>query len=421
MARMKQYTFLSLIVLSFFFMFTRESIGQEAALNGRRGVPVLTSSQEKRNAQRQMMSFEGKRKIQPNARDNAKVPTGAEERLALAGLPTTTSGILNWLNAGLNSGQDLTTQYSEKLPKERTQLGVDAIAVLGMKRSNTCVPILVEICTGRLPLGLTQLVEIDIMNTVSDEREPFRTQVVRIYKYNAAIALGDIGDNRALPVVISAFQNEASPSAKMQIALSVALLGSSDSLDWLVSIIGSEDKRIGFAASRMFYFITGQDFGLTLSNSNKKRKAIIPKYTDWWNSNKNSFIPDQVSIRARRSTPPLETRNIDNSLRGQLKMCTNYADFKNFEKITQIRENLKNRGSSINRELEGIIFDDMEDVDVRMEALNIYYDNNTHSSQGRAGIKKYLDKAMRLNDSEVAEKAKLLKLSMETDYKMGNR
>ena len=418
--QMKRYIYLTLTALSFIFIHTCESWGQEA-IEGRRGVPVRTSSQAKRNSQRQPMILDGERKMQPKSRDNKKVPTGAEERLVLAGLPTTTSGILNWFSIGLRDGHDLASQYSEKLPKERTQLGVDAITVLGTKRSNTSVPVLIEICTGRLPLGLTQLIEIDVMNTVSDEREPFRTQVMRIYKYNAAVALGEIGDNRALPVVFSSFQNESSPSAKMQLALSVALLGSSDSVGWLISIVGSEDKRIGYAASRTFYFITGQDFGLTLTTSNKKRKTIIPKYSDWWNGKKTAFVPDQVSIRARRATPSLETRNMDNSLRGQLKMCTNYADFRNFEKITQIREALKNRGFSMNKDLEGIIFDDMEDVDIRMEALNIYYDNNTHSSQGRAGMKKVLEKAMRLNDAEIAEKAKLLKLSMETDYKMGSR
>lgn len=353
---------------------------------------------------------ERQRVATPKPADNS-TPEG---RLKMAGLPIAPAGILNWWKGGFQHGHDL-SQIPE-LPKEKTQFGVDAIEILGAQRSTESVSALVEVVAGRLPLGLSQLMEMDIMVTVSDEREPFRSRVLRIYRYNAVVALGLIGDTRALSVALAAFQAEESPSAKIQFAQSLALLGSADGVDFLVQLINSDDKKLSYAGARMFFFITGQDFGLTLTNSNERRKSVVPKYSAWWKANRAAFKPDPTLIRARQNAPQAESRGLDDSLRGRLKMCSNYADFKQFEKIRGVRQALYANGSALNKDLEKIVHDPMEDVDVRMEALNAYYEINRHTSQGRSLSRKFFARCNRLTDREVTEKAKNLITTINADY-----
>lgn len=404
MAFVEKLTLSVLIVVCLMMICPSTTMAQEGQ-SFHRGVPIGSSA---------------KGNIPKRAGKKAKVPakaykTDIERRLDLAGLPTTDEALLRWMTEGLNGGQSL--RQSPDLPKEHAQLGVDAIALFGVHRCTESVPTLIEIAAGRIPVGLAQLIEMDIMRMVSDERELYRTKATKIFQYNAVVSLGLIGDTRALPVVMASFRGEESAAARLQFANSVVLLGGIEGLDWLVTAVGSDEKRLSTAAARCIYILTGEDFGLTAVTSLAKRKTIAEKYTRWWKGARSSFQLDLHSVEMRRNAPVLESHGDESTLRGRLRVCSQYVDPKSLSKSPQYRSQLIGAGTAINHDLETLILDKYEDVDIRMEALNVYYEINRQTSRTRATMRKFLEKAGNVADHEVAEKARLLKLTLESDYK----
>ncbi len=63
-----------------------------------------------------------------------------------------------------------------------------------------------------------------------------------------------------------------------------------------------------------------------------------------------------------------------------LKVAARYFDFHNRIKSVEVRATLKQQGMALNPEYERIAQDPMEDLDVRMEAMNWYYEANREKS-----------------------------------------
>ncbi len=377
---------------------------------GRRGVLIGKSGTTAKSMPEVRETQKPRQSAKSRGADNAM-----ENRLSLAGLPTSSDEILKWMSTGLDAAHSL--KNDPALPREKAQLGVDAISLLGMRQYAAAVPALAEIAAGKIPSGIAQLIEMDMMSIVSDEREPYRIRTVHILSYNAVVSLGLIGDTRAVPVVMAAFRAEESPSAKVQYAMALASLDCLEGVDWIVSAIGSDDKKISTVAAHYFYVITGQDFGLTPVSSLARRKTLSSKYASWWKSNRDSFRFDQLMIMQRRKAPIGQNHIDDGTLRGRLRICSQYADSSSFSRSKKYREELYSAGTKLNGDLENIIMNRDEDVDIRMEALNTYYEINRSNSQSRAAMRKFLEKAATLRDNEVAEKARLLKLTLSADYK----
>ena len=339
--------------------------------------------------------------IQRTPSSSAAVETvSAETTLAKHGIGLTAPELIKFLEDGFSGG--INKDRLPVKPVEKTQLAIDAMARLAKLRSTESVPLLVRIAVMEMPAGIQQLLSFDLENTSPEGRNEFRQKSLRLLRYNAVNALGLVGDAHALNAVRNAFNAEQSPAARIQYALALASLGDSSGVDYLVEVIQVENRRESAAAAKAFYMITEQDFGYTENTAIKARRAKARMYRDWWKKNRTSFRPEPEAIYARRvkgdPLPSFEPR----STRDLLKLATNYLDFDNKMRSRDARDRLAQSGTSLNGDLQKIAMDEMEDLDIRMEAMNWYYQANRSASED------FLKRLRRDENPEIIDKAQSL-------------
>jgi len=323
-----------------------------------------------------------------------------ERELRINGIAPTPDACLSLLRDGLPP--TVAPQRLPDTPVEKTQLAVDAMAILGKTRYRPAVDTLVSIARQELPKGVQQLVEIDVAQTAPDQRTEFRARAAEILQYNAVNALGLIGDNRALPVAYSVFENEKRPAPKIQYALTLACLGDASGVDYLVSVIQMQNRRESVAAARAFAIITGQDFGYTEQTPIKRRKQLARAYQEWWASNRKTFRVDPKQVLARRLTPQKTATFQPRSTRDLLRLSSQYFEMDAKPKVIEARERLAAAGTSLNADLEKLMFDDLEDLNIRLEAMNWYYEIN------RAQARDAFRRLRRDPNPEIVDKANVL-------------
>jgi hypothetical protein len=343
---------------------------------------------------------------QPSGAGATKTPSGPSvgdrevAELAAFGISQRPADLIRFLESGFPPGTDR-TKFPEK-PEEKAQLAVHAIALLARAKSSEAVDILLRIAALNPPQGVAQVVEFDTQRTLPEGRDQFRQRAFRLLQYNAGNALGIIGDPRAITVVQQLFNGERNTAAKIQYALTLACLGDSSGVDFLVQVILLENRRESAAAAKVFYFVTGQNFGFTDQTSVKSRRSRARMYRDWWKANKTGFQVNPKMVMARRLQPETPAVVEPRSTRDLLKLSSHYFDFNNALRSRDAREQLARAGNSINAELQKTALDEMEDIDVRIEALNWFYEAN------RADSRAFLKKLRKDENPEIVDKANAL-------------
>lgn len=287
-------------------------------------------------------------------------------------------------------------------PAEKCQLAIDAMARLAQARAREAVPVLVSIAALQLPKGVQMLMEIDLERTSPQSRGQYQDTALRLLQFNAVNALGLIGAPEGLEVVRAVFVQETNAAARIQHALSLACLGDGSGLEFLVQQIEQQNRRESAAAARVFTMITGEDFGYSEYTALRARRPRARQYRDWLKKNSARFVPNRDEVMKRRLEPrnpvPYQPRNT----RDLLKLAACYFDLHNALGSRDARVRLKQAGPALNPELERIALDPMEDLDVRMEAMNWYYENN------RSGARALMQRLRRDENTEIEDKANAL-------------
>lgn len=297
-------------------------------------------------------------------------------------------------------------------PREKSELAVYAMAILAAERERAAVEILAEVAAYRPPPGVALLLDYDMSQTDPQSRREFRAKAIEILRYNALVGLGLIGDLRAAPVVRDAFAREQNRSARIQFALALGSLGDAAGIDYLAATIAEGERREAAASARAFYLLTGEDFGLTDHTSVRNRRRLAPEYRKWWAANRGAFQPDPERVHARRTARntarPFEPR----TTRDLIKVSTYYLDLENRMKSREARERLALAGRALNRDLTAMIEDPYEDLDIRQEAMNWFYEFN------RSDARSTLRKLLKDENPEVRDKAAFLLEQAEEDAAM---
>lgn len=325
------------------------------------------------------------------------VPDRAAEDLQAHGIGLSENELLTFLKNGLPSTQDLPDR-----PPEKSQLVIDAMARLATMKSKTAVPVIMQIARFDRNIGAFKVVEYDVSKSSLQSRDDFRLRAYRLIQYNAITALGVIGDPQARELIRTILQQETAPGAQIQYAISLALLSDSSGIDHLVNLINLQNRRESAAAARAFYFITGQDFGYTDATPIRLRRTLPASYAQWWAQNRATFQPNPVAIDKRRKENPKLTILSARSARDVLKLAANYFDFNNELGTASAREQLHKAGRAWNSEFEKIANDPNEDLDVRMEAMNWYFEANRADPLG------IFRKLRRDENPEIVDKANTL-------------
>lgn len=103
-------------------------------------------------------------------------------------------------------------------------------------------------------------------------------------------------------------------------------------------------------------------------------------------------------------------------------MAANYFDFNNTMGSAEARKTLHAAGSSLNQDFKRVAENPMEDLDVRMEALNWYFEANRRSSNPDP-LEIY--KSLRKDENpEISDKIRTLQSQLAEDKaleQLGNR
>ena len=329
---------------------------------------------------------------------------GAE--LRQCGVSLDAQGLIAFLQQGVPDAVRLPEE-----PQEKCQLVIDAMAKLAQAKATEAGPVLQRIASVDLPAGVKQMLDVDLRNTAPDGREDFKNRALLLLQYNAVNALSLIGDRSSLPLLRNIFKTETNPAARVQYAICLASLGDASGVDALVEIIQRLNRRESAAAARAFMIITGQDFGYTEHTPVKARRSRAGMYNQWWSSNRRDFRPDVAAVNQRRVEPVSGTVYQPRSTRDLLKLAANYFDFNNATKSVEARQALKDGGTSMNGELERIAQDTNEDLDVRMEAMNWYFEAN------RSDSKSLMKRLKRDENPEIVDKANTLLDQIEDELR----
>lgn len=329
------------------------------------------------------------------------------EDLQAHGIGTSEDQLIEFLKNGLPR----TTGLPER-PAEKSQLIIDAMAKLSAMKSRAAVPVLMQIARFDTQIGAFRIVEYDVNNTSPQSRDEFRVRAYRLVQYNAINALGLIGDRSATELIRSILQQEQAAGAQIQYAICLANLGDPSGVGYLVNLVNLQNRRESAAAAKAFYYITGQDFGYTEHSPIRARQALSGHYAQWWNQNHSTFRPDPEAIAQRRRTPNQLSISNARSTRDLLKVAANYFDFNNTLGAANARQKIKDSGTGLNKEFERIASDPIEDLDVRIEAMNWYFEGN------RSDPLDLLKKLRRDENPEIVDKANTLLEQIEDEARM---
>jgi len=298
-------------------------------------------------------------------------PDRISEDFKAHGITDTETGLIQFLEKGI----DVSGKLPER-PLEKSQLIIDAMARLANMRSQAAADIISRIARFDGTVGAFKLVEYDVSKSSPQAKSDFRVRAYRLIQYNAVNALGLIGSSQDCELVRAILKQDQTPGAQIQYSLSLACMGDASGMPYLLNLINQKNRRESAAAAKVFYYITGQDFGYTKNTPVRARAALAAKYIQWWQQNGQNFKLDANAVRERRLAPENSRAFPARSTRDLLKLAANYFDFNNTLGSADARKQIGAAGKTLNSDFKRIATDPMEDLDVRMEAMNWYFEAN---------------------------------------------
>jgi len=324
-------------------------------------------------------------------------PDRATEDLKSHGIGTSEDQLIEFLKKGLQRTTNLPEQ-----PPEKSQLIIDAMARLAEMKSRAAVDPIMRIARFDTTMGAFRVIEYDVSKSSPQSRDDFRTRAYRLIQFNAINALGLIGDPKSADLIRTVLQQDKAAGAQIQYSICLGLLGDASGVDYLVQLINLQNRRESAAAAKAFYFITGQNFGYTENSPVRLRRTLPAKYTQWWSQHRSTFQPDPGAIRKRREEKRSLTIYTARSARDLLKLAADYFDFNNTMGAASARKQISDAGRSWNAQFQKIATDPLEDLDVRMEAMNWYFEAN------RSDPLELFKKLRKDENPEIADKANTL-------------
>ncbi|GAB4321909.1 MAG: hypothetical protein Kow0059_16790 [Candidatus Sumerlaeia bacterium] len=292
----------------------------------------------------------------------------------------TPQGLLAFLRNGFPPDVDWDAQ--PEFPANKTDVYLYALQELGRLRERAAFDIIAALARGETNPGLERIFARDLEAYRPADR-PRRETVLRgAVRYNAIVALGLLGDTRALPILHEQFDQIGDERWRIQIALALATLGDGSHVSYLVELVKRQNQQDSVWAHDALRFITGKDWGYRSTTSVRMRDKLANDVALWWLGNRESFQPEPEQILRRRYFMREERRPVPVSVRDLLEAASRYPDPQNRYHANYARTTLDRLGRTIVKDMRAIAEDVWEDVMVRREAMRRLYDLEGSDARG---------------------------------------
>lgn len=266
-------------------------------------------------------------------------------------------------------GEEMLLRGLPSLPENKAQVVDAAIKELGVQRDPLAVGVLSQLARGELPRGVETVLSRDL------ERQPvgMRDQALEacrlVFKSNAVVALGLIGDESALPAIRDALATSSDPQTRIECAVAMALMGSGEGLPALVELAGAEDARVSGAAFDALFYATGRNHGVWRETSEQRRRTAAGELAAWYRGQGIILAVNPADVLRRRMEGPPRPVSPEGSLRALLRATRNPLDQ---AARMDARERLAESGAAHREEFRALALDPDEDSDIRAEAARWY-------------------------------------------------
>ncbi len=290
--------------------------------------------------------------------------------LILHGINPDAASILQYFQSGFSEQALLRGLPLE--PREKTQVVINALQVLGDLRASQAVDVLIRICEGQFPTGVRQAFRIDLQGVEGLLVQSRQSRLQDVVTYNTVVALGWIGDSKAAPVIKQLMESKEPTGFITQGALALGMMGDTSGLPRVIDLMESGNPGEQAGAARIFYYITGRYYDLGPETSVERHKKVIDDAKMWYAQMIKDLEVSGAEVRRRRMDPyPPTTQEPDlTSIHGLCKTATRIVE--DYRLSLAARQKLTDLGPEALPELEEIARDPMADNNVRLEALRHY-------------------------------------------------
>lgn len=315
-------------------------------------------------------------------------------------VPPTPEGMLRFMNNGFPP--DVNWGAMPEFPASKTDVYLYALQELGRRRHQPAFDTVSALARGETNPGLDRIIVRD-MGAYRERERRQREAVLRgAVRYNAIVALGLLGDERAVPMLNDMFGQISDDRWRIQIALALATLGDGSQVGYLVELVKRKNQEESVAAHETLRLITGKDWGYERTTSVMMRDKLANDVALWWLGAASSFQPEPQEIIRRRYFEPDTRWPLPVSLRDMLRSASRFPDPEKRFHADYARGVLDRMGASRVNEIREVAMDEWEDVMVRREAMRRVADIEKKDS------KAMLKKLRKDKNPEVAEMAKSL-------------
>ena len=231
--------------------------------------------------------------------------------------------------------------------------------------------------------GIQRILNEDSRTVAPSERDGFREQATGVLQYNAANALGLMGERAALPLIMRLRTEATNEVARLQLSLAAATLGATEVIPSMIDAARDGNRTEAFAAIQALEWLAGEDFDSHPQAPHQRRQASATKARQWWQRvESRGWMPDPAQIRQRREQPridpPLPPR--PNTLRDHLRWASRFGLEAQVVAVLQRADQDPDQSRASRRflgQLPGtqiaglatVAQDPIEDLDIRTEAF----------------------------------------------------
>ncbi|MCC5875002.1 MAG: hypothetical protein JJU11_02170 [Candidatus Sumerlaeia bacterium] len=242
-----------------------------------------------------------------------------------------------------------------------------AIVELGVTGQEAAVPLLIEIVQGKIPSGVERIAMRDFESFPIQELDAQLDRMYQMLIINAIVALGLIGDPTAEEAILDRITRESDTGFALRGSLALGQMGSNKGFPHLYRIARNvEDRNESAEAFRLFFVLTGRNYGVTPNTSIERRRQIVKELGDWYLSQGKTFQVQRSDVMRRMRNPPRAAPIDTSSLRGILRKSRDLADF---DGRLAARRHMSRVASDSFDELRSISEDTLEDLDIRRSAM----------------------------------------------------
>lgn len=282
-----------------------------------------------------------------------------------------------------------------------------AIVELGITGQESAVPLLVEIVEGKIPAGAERIAMRDFESFPIQDLDTQLERMYQMFTINAIVALGLIGEPAAEKAILDRMTRESDTGFTLRGSLALGQMGSNKGFPHLYRIARNiENRNESAEAFRLFYVLTGRNYGVTSNTSIERRRQIVKELGDWYLSHGKTFQVQRSDVMRRMQNPPRPVPIDSTSMRGMLRKTRDLADF---DGRLAARRHMSRVAPDSFDELRSIAEDEVEDLDIRRAAMFWL------ASGDPRGARRPLRRLRRDENSVIAETARQLLQDIDRD------